>query len=409
MTVSFENALEKLLAVAEAMPKEMIPLEACYGRILAEDITALENVPSFDRSSMDGYALKSSDLAGCSPKEPRRLTVIQELGAGQIPKRGIISGEAIKVMTGGIIPDGADAVIKFEDVIRAGDAILVSFPVKSGNDIMKAGEDIFCGQALAVKGSAITPSLIGILASLGYSVVSVFKRPKVAIINTGNELSPVKEKLEPAKIRNSNGYSLGAYCISWGADPLYLGIARDEKKAISEKICDGLAKADIVVLTGGASVGDYDLVKEVLADLKSELLFNEVGMKPGKPTAAVILAGKPVIGLSGNPAAALTVFLLLVAPMLKKMGGYNNYLHRREKAALMKDFPKLSPQRRLLRGRVILKEGKLFAEIDWGQKNSTLVSMLDCNAFIDIPAGTKAIKAGEVFPVYLFDQLDFGD
>ena len=407
MAIPFETALNILLENCQQVEEEAITLEYSLNRILSEDIYAKENIPGFKRSSMDGYALISSDTENANEDSTVKLTVLEELKAGDVPRFEVISSKTIKVMTGAIIPNGADSVIRFEDIERKDDIIFVKNRVGIHSNIIDIGEDIAYGQVIARKGEIISPPLMGVLASIGLAKVNVYKKVKVAILSTGNELCTVNEELKPSKIRNSNAYSLAGYCQSIYAEPLFLGIALDEKQDLKEKFRKGIDEADIVISTGGSSVGDYDLVGDVLIEMGAKVLFNGVGMKPGKPTLASKIDGKLIISLSGNPSAAVTSFLLMLVPTIRKMGGQNHYHLFKAKAALLNDFSKKITQRRFLRGKLIIKDDKLAVDLSESQKNSVLTSMIGCDVLVDVPKGSNGIKKGEVLSIHVVDKVNF--
>ena len=407
MAIPFETALNILLENCQQVEEEAITLEYSLNRILSEDIYAKENIPGFKRSSMDGYALISSDTENANEDSTVRLTVLEELKAGDVPRFEVISSKTIKVMTGAIIPNGADSVIRFEDIERKDDIIFVKNRVGIHSNIIDIGEDIAYGQVIARKGEIISPPLMGVLSSIGLAKVNVYKKVKVAILSTGNELCTVNEELKPSKIRNSNAYSLAGYCQSIYAEPLFLGIALDEKQDLKEKFRKGIDEADIVISTGGSSVGDYDLVGDVLIEMGAKVLFNGVGMKPGKPTLASKIDGKLIISLSGNPSAAVTSFLLMLVPTIRKMGGQNHYHLFKAKAALLNDFSKKITQRRFLRGKLIIKDDKLAVDLSESQKNSVLTSMIGCDVLVDVPKGSNGIKKGEVLSIHVVDKVNF--
>ena len=406
MAIPFETALDILLENCHQVGAEVVALEGSLNRVSSEDVYAKENIPGFKRSSMDGYALISLDTEKATEDKPVSLTVLEELKAGDVPHFEVTSGNTIKVMTSGIIPNGADSVIKFEDIKRKADTIFINKRVDIHSNIIDTGEDIAYNQIIAKKGEVISPPLMGVLASIGLARVNVYKKVKVAILSTGNELCAINEELIPGKIRNSNAYSLSGYCQSIYAEPLFLGIALDEKQDLKEKFTKGIDEADIIISTGGSSVGDYDLVGDVLIEMGAEVLFNGVGMKPGKPTLAAKIDDKLVISLSGNPSAAVTSFLLMLVPTIKKMGGYEHYHLFKAKAALLTDFPKVITQRRFLRGKLIIKDDKLAVDLSKSQKNSVLTSMIGCDVFLDVPKGSNGIKKGEILSIHVFDKVN---
>jgi len=249
----------------------------------------------------------------------------------------------------------------------------------------------------------VTPPLMGMLAALGISVVPVFKRPLIAIGSTGDELCDVSETLAPGKIRNSNSYTLQGYIRSIGAEPIVIGMCQDRIEDVASLIEQGLERADLVLTTGGVSVGDYDVVRHAVDYLQAEILFWKVDIKPGSPILAAVKNDKLIIGLSGNPAAAMVTFQLLVVPLIKKIMGRQDYLHPQIDVILKDDFPKASPRRRFLRGKLVMENGIAYMEVTGGQGNGVLSSLEGCNLLAEIPAQSGPIQAGKKLKAYIIN------
>lgn len=405
--ISLEEAQKLLLEQARPVQEEKVPLFNAAGRVLSRDIPAGGNLPSFDKSPLDGYALLAADTEQAAENSPAVLEVIEEVRAGYAPQKKITPGKAVKIMTGTPVSPGADAVIRYEDVQRDGNMIKIFCRLRSDSNIIKAGEDVKKGEIIAREGSLITPPLAGLLAAAGVSEAPVFRQVRVAIVSTGDELLDPSEPLRPAKIYNSNLHALSALCARLGAEPVPLGIVPDEKEAIAAKINLGLEKADIVVITGGVSVGDYDLAPAALDQMGAEKIFWKLDLKPGSPMIAAAKEGKLIAGLSGNPAAAFITFDLIVAPVIKKMMGLKNYLPLKIKVVLADSFGKPSGQRRFLRAKLQLKDGKVYAGLTGKQGNAILKSMLDCNCLIDVPAGSGALTAGQEASALVIGDISF--
>ena len=258
---------------------------------------------------------------------------------------------------------------------------------------------------VAARGDLLSPALLGLIAALGYAEVAVFDKVKIAVFSTGDELIDYCQRLETGKIYNSNLPSLVAACLQLGAEVTACGNAPDDLDVIVGKISQGLATADLVVTTGGASVGDFDFMPEALARLGAKIIFRGVDMKPGSPAVAAEKDGKFIVCLSGNPAAAMITFELIVVPLIKKMKGLNNNLPAKSRAVLTDDFPKASPQRRFLRGRLQVAEGKNRVCLTGGQSNGVLKSLVDCNALIDVPAGSDRLCAGQEVSVLIIGSV----
>lgn len=347
--ISLEEAQAVLLDLVELAQECHVPLSHAVGRLLSQDIRSTINLPPFNKSPLDGYALQATDTAGANLAHPVTLEVIEEVRAGYTPHKQVAAGTAIKVMTGAPIPEGADVIIKFEDVNIKGNKIELYYPLKAGSNIIYTGEDVSQGEIIAKKGTVLNPPLVGLLASIGVAEVPVFRKINIAILSTGDELLDPSEKLSSGKIYNSNLHSLSAYCSKLGAEPMSMGIVPDEKEAIVERISKALEEADLVITTGGVSVGDYDIVPTALDHLGADNIFWKVDMKPGSPVIAAKYKKKLVIGLSGNPAAAFITFDLIVVPLIKRMMGFAKELPPKLLATLTDDFNKPSGQRRFLR------------------------------------------------------------
>jgi molybdopterin molybdotransferase len=393
--ISLEEAQALLMGRVKPAKKGYVSLYDAIGRVLCQDVTANENLPPFDKSPLDGYALKAADTQKVRQTGKVELIVIEEVRAGFVPKNKVTPGNAIKVMTGAPLPDGADVVIKYEDIERVGERIRVFDVFEPGSNIIKMGEDIKSGEIVAAKGALLTPPLIGLLAGLGIYHVPVFDKVRVALLSTGDELLDPSQELQPGKIYNSNLHCLGALCSNLGSEPVALGIVPDNEEITAAGIAEALQQADIVITTGGVSVGDYDVVLGALKQVASEIIFWKVDMKPGSPVVAAEAAGKLVIGLSGNPAAAFITFDLIVVPLIKKMMGLVNQLPLKVPAIFIDDFGKMSPQRRFLRARIYRCDEKNYVKLTGEQSNGVLKSIITCNALIDIPANSGPLSAGQ--------------
>ncbi|HEY3425637.1 MAG TPA: gephyrin-like molybdotransferase Glp [Negativicutes bacterium] len=393
--ISLEEAQTLLLERVYPAKECYVSLFAAAGRILSQDIRANENLPPFDKSPLDGYALQAKDTEKAKLMIPAILTVIEEVRAGYMPKKEITSGTTIKVMTGAPIPKGADVVIKYEDVEREGNTLTLFYPLIAGSNIILAGEDLAKGEVVGSRGDLLTPPLVGLVAAVGLAQVPTFNKIRIAILSTGDELLEPSEKLQPGKIYNSNLHTLSALCLKLGAEPIALGIVPDEKEAAAERISQALKEADIVITTGGVSVGDYDVVLDAIKQMGANIIFWKVDMKPGSPIVAAEKDNKLIIGLSGNPAAAFITFDLIVVPLIRKMMGLVRQMPFKISATLADDFNKPSPQRRFLRAQVQRHNEKNYIKLTGKQSNGVLKSMIHCNALIDVPAGSAPLFAGQ--------------
>lgn len=403
--ISLEEA-QKLLFEHCKSAQEEVNLSDVLGRVLAQDVRAEENIPHFDRSPLDGYAFAATDTEEALKLNPTILEVIEEVPAGYTATKEVIKGTAIKVMTGAPIPEGADAVEKYEKIERIDNKIKIFSSFKPGQNTIKAGEDVKIGDKVVSDGVVLSPPEIGLLASLGIYKVPVYRQPKVALVSTGDELIDVTEVLKPGKIRNSNRYSLEGYCREAGAEPVVIGTAKDKVSEVAELIEQGLEKADMVITTGGVSVGDYDVVADAVKSIGAEIVFSKIDIKPGMPTMAAVKKGKIILGLSGNPASSLVVFQLIGIPFIRKMAGQSKYTLQKIEAVLLQEFIKASPKRRFLRGRLVLENGKVNVKFTGSQGNAILSSMVGSNVLIDVPAGSGPLKVGEKITTFLVDKID---
>lgn len=404
--IALEDAQQMLLDLAEPKGETQVNLFAAAGRVLSQDIKAKFNIPAFDRSPLDGYAMRAADIVSASQENPVYLQVIEEIAAGYVAAKSVLPGTTIKVMTGAPIPDGADVVIKYEELHRVGDDLQVCQKLKSGSNIVPAGEDVKTGEIIAARGTKITPPVLGLIASLGITEVPVYEKIRVALLSTGDELLNPGEPLKPGKIYNSNLYTLHAQCCELGIDTIPLGIVDDNQAAIAAQMQKGLQEADLVITTGGVSVGDYDLVKVAVADIGAEKLFWKVDMKPGSAMIAARKGQQLIIGLSGNPASSLVAFDLLVTPVLRKMSGLVRHLPVKTEVILAEDFGKSSPQRRFLRGSIYKQGGRDYIKLTGVQANGVLKSMVGCNVLADVPAGSSGLNAGEKLTAHIIGKLE---
>jgi molybdopterin molybdotransferase len=380
---------------------ENIDLMETLNRVLAHDILSAENIPPFDRSPFDGYAMRAADLASASADQPVTLRVIAEVPAGNIPKLAVNPGQATKIMTGAPIPHGADCVVKFEKVSVDDAWVIVSAPFQSGQNIIPTGEDIEKGEMIAQKGVMIDPALMGILASLGIADVSVYLRPNVAILSTGDEIVPIDADLPSGKARDSTAFALAGALRAIGAKPNYMGIVRDDAKAIGEAIEEGLRGADMMITTGGVSVGDYDLVKEALQRIGADILFWRIRIKPG---AAVLVArkyGKMILGLSGSPGAAMISFQLLAAPYVRRIAGQDQWQNKEIDVTLSEWFKKPSPRKRLVRGRLLIEDGGAVMVVTEKQGNGVLSSFIGASLLGVIPEDSGPLPPGTRIKAYV--------
>lgn len=406
--ISVDEAKERILRHFHPLEQERVPILEALDRVLAEDIYSDIDIPPFANSAMDGYALRSLDTAGASRKSPVTLKVVADLAAGYTTEVEVAPGMAIRIMTGAPLPEGADAVVRFEDTSEGlrgswGPTVEVYKEVSPRENVRPAGEDIRRGELVLAKGTVLRPQEIGVLASLGRPEVEVIRRPRVAILATGDELVGIEEELGPGKIRNSNEYSNTALVLRYGGIAVRLGIAKDRVEDIKAKIQKGLeAQVDLFLTSAGVSVGEYDVVKEVLAS-EGEIEFWQVCMKPGKPLAFGHIQGVPLIGLPGNPVSAMVAFEQFVRPAILTMLG-KRAKEKPEVEVIVDEDVTNSGRRGFMRAIVTRQEDGYHARVVSGPRGSgVLTSMVRANALLIVPEGTTLVKAGERLRAQMLD------
>ncbi len=410
--ISVEEAQERVLAYVEPLPPEERPLLEALGQVLVDDVRAAFDVPPLDNAAMDGYAVRAEDTQGASPERPVTLRVIADLAAGYTSDRTVERGTAIRIMTGAPLPTGADAVVQFEHTDEAGrgraetsggppESVTIYRAAAPRLNVRDAGEDIRAGEIVLRRGTVLRPAEIGVLASLGHATVRVHRRPRVAVLATGDELVPVGEPLAPGKIYNSNSYSVAAQVMRYGGVPVLLGIARDRRDELVAKVRQALT-ADLLITSGGVSMGDFDVVKDVLA-AEGEVTFWRVRMKPGKPLAFGRIGGVPHLGLPGNPVSSMVTFEMFARPAILKMLGRTNW-HKPTVEATLADGERNRDLRRVyLRAHVVKQDGQYVAHLTGPQGSGILTSMAYANGLAVIPEDVPEVRPGDRVQVLMLD------
>ena len=371
---------------------EETALEESRGRVLGEDIRAVLSIPDLEKSPYDGYALRAEDTKNAAKENPVTLTILEEVPAGAFPSKTVTPGTAVKILTGAPIPQGADVVVPFERTEFTDTAVTVTAPLRSGDNIVRIGEDVDAGTVLARKGDGVDLGVAGALACQGMDRVKVYRRPVIGLISTGTELAEPGQARKPGQIYNSNRFSIQFALEDTGCQVRYLGLAGDETETIAAVMEQGLRTCDALVLTGGVSVGDYDLTPAAMEAVGAEILARGCAMKPGMACAFAQREEKLIFGLSGNPASSITGFYAVVQPVLRKLCGRNRPVPEEIPMTLTKGFPKGSPVTRLLRGILDPGTGK-FSPVD-RQGNVAISSMIGCNAMAVIPGGSGPVETG---------------
>ena len=377
-----------------------MPLHKALNRVLAEDIIAKEDLPRFDKSAVDGYALKSEDTTGASQFKPALL---------QLTNTDIVnSKQAKQVWTGNPIPKGADAVVMLENTQTQNGKLEVWVQLASGDNVSKKGEDIKKGETAVKTGTRLKPYHLGLLAALGNSEVKVAEKPKIAILATGNELAEIGSKLAENQIFESNKIMLSAMCRELDAEPLDMGLVKDDMEEITEKIKNALLNADAVITTGGTSVGGLDLVPDAVNKTgKPGVIIHGIAMRPAMPTALAVLEGKPVMILSGNPVAAIIGFEVFARPLICKMLGMPKEEHRPTvKAVMTRKVATALGRKNFVRVRVLQKDGEFNAEPVSARGSGAISTMTRANGFVIVPENREGIAEGELVTVHLFSEVE---
>jgi molybdopterin molybdotransferase len=421
--IRVDAALRAILSAVTPLPAVPVPILEALGLVLAEEIVATENIPPFRNSAMDGYAVRSADIATASSARPTTLRVIGESPAGYAPRDKVGPGTAIRIMTGAPLPPGADTVVRFEETdeptrdrapqsSQARDEIGIAVAQRPWVNVREAGEDVRAGETVLHPGGVLRPPEIGVLAALGRATVLVHRRPLVAIVSTGDEVVDLGSTPQPGQIRNSNSYTLAALVQRYGGIPRLLGVARDTVGDLTATLA-AARDADLIITSGGVSVGDYDMVKDVLR-AEGEIAIWQVRMKPGKPLAYGRLGDKPFLGLPGNPVAAYVSFELFARPIILRQLGHTTLDKPTVMARLTETVDNRGGRRHFVRA--LVTEGPQGPTVrPTGEQGSgVLTALIRANGLLVVPDGIERFAVGDLVEVLLLhheqgDTLPSGD
>jgi len=398
------QARQRILDRIAVLGAEQVPLRSAGGRVLAEDVRSDRDVPPFANSAMDGYAVRAMDVREASAGQPVQLRVLGEIRAGAAPPASVQPQTALRIMTGAMIPEGSDAVVRIEDTAERDGIVEVRAAVTSGTSLRAAGSDVRRGDLVGAAGRALTPGLIGVLASAGRVSALCVRRPRVLVITTGDELREPGEALGPGQITNTNRYTLLASIEEAGGEVVDAGVARDERGDLDDRL-RAAGGADLVVTTGGVSMGAYDLVRGMLEEQQA-VDFWQVAQRPGKPLVFATLGGVPLIGLPGNPVSTLVGFELFVRPALLKLQGRTDL--ERPRLTAVTDDPLHNPPHleQYFRG-VARRDGdRIRVRLTGDQGSHVLRSMADANCLVVVPQGTSDVAAGEPVEIIPLAPID---
>ena len=406
--LSVDEALQLILRDLQPLPVELAPLDECLGRVLAEDLIAAIDLPPFANSSMDGFALRAADLLGACADAPVQLEVVMDIPAGAAPEGRLGTGQAARIMTGAPLPAGADAIVPVEQTdadwtseenSTMARQVAVMTQVAPGDYVRPVGENVRSGQEVLAAGTQLRPQHLGMLAALGQAQVPLRRRPRVAIVSSGDELVEVHEQLAPGQIHDVNSYTIQGMVSELGATPLRLPIARDSQDAVRALFREALQlQPDLLISTAGVSVGAHDVVRDVLEEL-GELNFWRVNMRPGKPLAWGQVQGKPFFGLPGNPVSAMVTFEIFVRPAVLRLAGRAE-LQRVHRATVCEDLHS-DGRRSYLRVTLQHEDGRLLARTTGTQSSGALLSMVLADGLLVVPEDVTFVPAGSELEVHL--------
>ena len=408
--LNVSDALARILAIFEPVETANLSIAHLNGRVLACDITAKTDFPLFDNSSVDGFALQTSDIAGALPAAPRTLQVTADIRAGTFSDIPIRSRQCARIMTGASLPPGADAVVMVEDTdfnerfagSPAPQIVAVYKPLRPGENVRRRGGDLHAGDKVLSAGTRLRAQEVGLLAMLGLPEVPVYRSPKVALLSSGDELLPVEASLTPGKIHDANSYILAALLESAGMELIRLGVASDTEADVRSRLEQAVhEKADVIISSAGVSVGAFDYIKSVV-EADGELDFWKVNMRPGKPLAFGKYHGIPFFGLPGNPVSAYVGFEVFIRPALEKLSGQTPHPHPSQKARLA-EAVESDGRESYLRAIVTEEQGYLKARLTGHQGSGNLLSLVQANALLIVPSGVKSLPASSEVQIWLIE------
>ncbi len=401
-------AVNKIMQDKVKGSMEYVSIDESYGRYLAEEIAAANDVPHFDKAPYDGFAIRSIDTKDASLSNPIEFEVIDHIGAGIVSGKELGPLQVIRIMTGAQMPAGSDAVVMLEVAAteeRDGKPYMtIKRSFKKGENVCFRGEDAKKGEVIVEKGTYINPGIQAVLATFGYAKVPVAKKPIVGLFATGTELLEVEDELEPGKIRNSNSHMIMAQIERAGAEVRYFGKLTDDLETCYEAISKSIHDVDLIMTTGGVSVGDFDFLPEIYERLGAEVLFNKVAMRPGSVTTVAKCQDKLLFGLSGNPSACYVGFELFARPIIRTMLFSHKPHLRKEKAILQEDFSKANPFTRFVRSTLSVLDGRLVVRTSGRDKSNIVMSLAGANSLTVLPGGTRGYKSGEEVDVLLLED-----
>ncbi|WP_238357692.1 gephyrin-like molybdotransferase Glp [Cohnella zeiphila] len=403
------EAQNRIQSHVRLQKSEDLALLRAFGRRLAEDMAAPHDMPHFVRSGMDGFAVRSEDLRGAGARRPALLEVVQTISCGTVPTLPIRSGQAARIMTGAPLPDGADTVVMFEMTedreLGGRPFVAVKKEVERGKNVSLIGEEIKRSEPLFGIGTRINAGEVSLLAAFGHERVRVFAKPRVAVFTTGSELLDIGSPLQPGKIRNSNFYLLSSLVQEAGGEVVRSAVLSDRIEQAKRAIDQAIGEVDLIITSGGVSVGDYDVMADFFRDMPGTLLFNKVAMRPGSVTTVGVSQNKLLFGLSGNPGACFVGFELFVRPALLAMQGKKDPYPPKFRAHLHGDFTKGNVFTRFVRGRSFIREGRAFVEPVGREQSSVSVSIKDSDCLILIPPGRRGKQDGELVEALKLDVI----